>query len=46
VSYAELEEFASDVQRRTILSGPEPDIREVTQRLLDQWGKRAGVDKT
>jgi len=46
VSYAELEEFASDVQRRAILSGPEPDIREVTQRLLDQWSKRAGVDKT
>ena len=45
VSYAELEEFASDVQRRAILSGPEPDIREVTQRLLDQWSKRAGVDK-
>lgn len=45
VSYAELEEFASDVQRRAILSGPEPDIREVTQRLLDQWSKRAGIDK-
>jgi SpoVK/Ycf46/Vps4 family AAA+-type ATPase len=42
VSYAELEEFASDVQRRAILSGPEPDIRQVTQRLLDQWSKRAG----
>ncbi|MEV0743458.1 ATP-binding protein [Streptomyces sp. NPDC050549] len=40
VSYAELEEFALDVQRRSILSGPEPDAREVTQRVLQHWSVR------
>ena len=43
VSYAELEEFALDVQRRTILSGPEPDARSVTQQVLDQWVCRVGA---
>lgn len=43
VSYAELEEFALDVQRRSILSGPDPDIRSVTQMLLTQWRNRAHV---
>lgn len=45
VSYAELEEFALDVQRKTILSGP--DARngyEATRQLLEQWTKRAGAE--
>lgn len=37
VSFAELEEFARDVQRRLILSGPEPDARKVSQHVLEQW---------
>lgn len=37
VSFAELEEFALDVQRRLILSGPEPDIRQIVQQVLVQW---------
>ncbi|MBS3694163.1 AAA family ATPase [Rhodococcus qingshengii] len=41
VSYAELEEFALDVQRRAILAGPEPDGAAVTQQLLKQWAARA-----
>ena len=45
VSFAELEDFALDVQRRLILTGPEPDIREVTQRVLHQWSVRVGADK-
>lgn len=44
VSYAELEEFALDVQRRSILSGPEPDSMAVTQQLLKQWSARADVN--
>lgn len=44
VSYAELEEFALDVQRRSILSGPEPDTREVTQRVLQQWSARVSAE--
>ena len=43
VSYAELEEFALDVQRRSILSGPEPDSQAVTRQLLKQWSLRANV---
>ena len=46
VSYAELEEFSLDVQRRSILSGPDPDMRTVTQQVLDQWSKRADVSDT
>ena len=42
VSFAELEEFALDVQRRSILSGPEPDDTAVTQQVLKQWSARAG----
>lgn len=40
VSFAELEEFALDVQRRLILSGPEPDARHVAQQVLAQWSHR------
>lgn len=43
VSFAELEDFARDVQRRLILSGPDSDSRAVTQRVLDQWSKRSSV---
>ncbi|MDX1873276.1 ATP-binding protein [Mycolicibacterium sp. 120266] len=42
VSFAELEEFALDVQRRSILSGPEPDEVAVTQQVIKQWAARAG----
>lgn len=41
VSFAELEEFALDVQRRTILSGPDAHAREVAQRTLKQWSTRS-----
>lgn len=40
VSFAELEEFALDIQRRLILSGPEPDARQVAQQVLAQWSQR------
>ena len=40
VSFAELEEFALDIQRRSILSGPDPQPTDVTQRVLRQWSAR------
>jgi SpoVK/Ycf46/Vps4 family AAA+-type ATPase len=43
VSYAELEEFALDVQRRSILTGPEPNARAVAQLVLDEWASRMHV---
>lgn len=41
VSYAELEDFASDVQRRQILDGFDADPVFVTERLLNVWAHRA-----
>lgn len=46
VSFAELEEFALDVQRRSILTGPEPVPRDVTQRVLEQWSQRVAAETT
>lgn len=43
VSYAELEDFAVDLQRRSILSGPEPDPRRVVHHVLDMWKARVSV---
>lgn len=43
ISFAELEEFALDMQRRSILSGPEPDSSSVAHQLLKQWSRRATV---
>jgi len=40
VSFAELEEFALDLQRQSILSGPDPHPSEVTQRVLKHWAAR------
>lgn len=41
VSYAELEDFASDVQRRQILDGFDADPVSVSERLLNVWAQRA-----
>ncbi|GAB3660811.1 ATP-binding protein [Nocardioides korecus] len=41
VSYAELEDFATDVQRRQILDGFDADASSVTERLLKVWVNRA-----
>lgn len=41
VSYAELEDFATDVQRRQILDGFDADPAAVTERLLKVWATRA-----
>jgi len=40
VSYAELEDFATDVQRRQILDGFDADPVVVTERLLKAWANR------
>ena len=44
-SFAELEEFAKDVQRQSILHGPEPDSTTIAQSLLKQWATRATTNK-
>lgn len=46
VSFAELEQFALDVQRRLILSGPEPEPGAVSKSVLDQWANRFKPDES
>lgn len=44
VSYAEMEDFATDVQRRQILDGFDAEASSVTERLLNMWAHRAGTE--
>jgi SpoVK/Ycf46/Vps4 family AAA+-type ATPase len=44
ISYAELEDFALDVQRRQILSGFDASPSEITNRLIKAWSSRAGAE--
>jgi SpoVK/Ycf46/Vps4 family AAA+-type ATPase len=44
-SYAEVEEFARDVDRRAILSMPEPDMKTIVRTRLEQWTNRARPEK-
>jgi SpoVK/Ycf46/Vps4 family AAA+-type ATPase len=43
LSFAEIEEFGTDIVRRLILSGPNVDTKKITQQVLNQWMKRATV---
>ncbi len=40
VSFAELEQFATDVQRRYVLALPEGDMRSIVASRLKQWSAR------
>lgn len=40
-SYAELEEFATDVRRRFVLGGPDARLDEIARSRLEQWRTRA-----
>lgn len=41
VSYAEVEDFATDLQRRLILDGFDADPAAITKRILKAWSVRA-----
>lgn len=41
LSFAELEQFAEDVQRRYVLTMPDADIRSIVSDRLKQWTNRA-----
>lgn len=43
-SFAELEEFAEEVRRRAILSGPDASIAAIARRSLAQWSKRSQAE--
>jgi SpoVK/Ycf46/Vps4 family AAA+-type ATPase len=40
-NYAEVEEFARDVDRRVILAMPDPDVKAIVRTRLEQWAGRA-----
>jgi SpoVK/Ycf46/Vps4 family AAA+-type ATPase len=41
LSFAELEQFSLDIQRRFILSMPAADMRQIVAERLHQWAQRA-----
>jgi len=41
LSFAEIEEFALDIQRQWVLGLPESDSRRIVKETLDQWATRA-----
>lgn len=43
LSFAEIEEFGTDIVRRITLSGPDADTKKIAQQVLSQWMKRATV---
>ena len=43
LSYAELEEFTTDVRRRIVLSGADGRHKAIVQQKLKQWTKRAHI---
>jgi len=43
LSYAELEDFCSDIQRRVALAGPGADLRQIAAARLTQWYARNAV---
>ena len=40
LSFAEIEDFGSDVQRRVVLNQPGADIKKIAGQCLEQWKKR------
>jgi len=43
LSFAEIEDFGSDVLRRITLSGPGTDVKKIAGKCLNQWGNRFAV---
>jgi SpoVK/Ycf46/Vps4 family AAA+-type ATPase len=43
LSYAELDELCTDMQRRIVLAGPAPDLKKVVSSRLAQWRLRGVV---
>lgn len=43
LSYAELDELCTDVQRQIVMASPEPDLKKIVSSRLAQWRARAAV---
>lgn len=44
LSFAEIEDFGTDVQRRVALAGPNSDAKQIVNQCLSQWSKRIRPD--
>jgi SpoVK/Ycf46/Vps4 family AAA+-type ATPase len=44
LSFAEIEDFGTDVQRRVALAGPNGDAKQIVNQCLSQWSKRIRPD--
>ena len=45
LSFAELEEFTTDLLRRLALAGPDADVRSIVQSRLTQWEHRTAAGR-
>ncbi len=45
LSFAEVEQFGLDVQRRYVLSLPDANLRRIVEERLQQWAQRYGLAK-
>ena len=43
LSFAELEQFGLDMQRRYVLELPDGDVRAIVRERMKQWRKRAAA---
>jgi AAA+ superfamily predicted ATPase len=43
LSYAELDELCTDVRRRIVMAGPDPNLKKIVSSRLAQWRERGAV---
>jgi hypothetical protein len=46
LSFAELEEFCQDLQRRLVLEGPDASPRTITRKRIAQWKRRRATHRS
>jgi hypothetical protein len=40
ISFAELEDFSTDLRRRAVIEGPTTDLGKLVQQRLSLWSRR------
>lgn len=45
LSFAEIEDFTSDIRRRQVLEFPDKNLRQIITERLEQWGKKLQSQK-
>ena len=46
LSFAEVEDFGTDVLRRILLDQPNADVKRITEQRLRHWSKRFTVEQS